>query len=350
VSLAFPILEDVKNPWEWPQPPFSWHHVAADGDIEQPCRIETTRGSAVDGFMWRLEPASARLIFRSRQMSDPGRLAFTQFRRLTLTCPLTCAPELHDAPSQVLPAAAQVREYRLERESGEPAIAGRTAGHVVADEGLYLFEPTEDERSLIRVFVPRSAYSHCEFGLTAREIAARSRIRSPEQLLAAIEGQHRMPVLRMGQSLLDLGLITCGQLENALSRSSDDVPLGERLMAMRLISHADLQTAIAHKLGYPLVDLDTFPIEPAAASLVHPNLAIRCRMLALMTVGRRLIVAVDRPQRVDDVQVLTAFSGLELVPVLALEDEILRALRRVMQRDGRSEFGSLHPPYFATTV
>ena len=47
----------------------------------------------------------------------------------------------------------------------------RSAGHVETAEGLYLFSPAHDDTRLCRVFVPRAAYSRCEFGASAEDVA-----------------------------------------------------------------------------------------------------------------------------------------------------------------------------------
>ena len=152
-------------------------------------------------------------------------------------------------------------------------MTGRTAGYVEAAAGLYLFTPVDEEAALQRVFVPRCAYSHCEFGPSAEEIAARLWIGSPAELLDAIERQERMPVLPIGQSLLALGLLTQAQLDRELAKPVGDRPLGEALVAAGLISHTDLHTAIAHKMGYPMVDLTRFPVDPAAVAKVPKDIA-----------------------------------------------------------------------------
>ena len=61
-------------------------------------------------------------------------------------------------------------------------------------------------------------------------------------------------------------MVTEAQLEEALAQQKLDrsVPLGEMLVRMGVVSREDLQTALARKMGYPLVDLDAFPVEPEA--------------------------------------------------------------------------------------
>jgi hypothetical protein len=352
-SLSFPVLDDcLVEAWTWPSPPFVWRHVAPpDLATAQPCLVEAPRGVSVEGFMLGVDPASASITFQSPTTGPAGRLSFRRFRRLTLTTPLEPEPGLAGAPLEAAPSAAQERDYRItSADPAEPDLHGRTLGHVENKEGLFLFTPVEGERSLQRVFVPRCAYSACEFGESAQEIAAKRWIIGAPELLEAIDHQRRMPVHRIGQSLLELGLITPVQLERALAGADDDVPLGERLVKQGTITRADLQTALAHKMGYPLVDLRRFPIDPDAAALLPKELALRYKALALMSDENRLIVAVDRPQRLSKLQALSKFSTWKLVPVLASKHELMNALARMTQKDPWFQNVAARPGFFASTV
>src|SRR5439155_366194 len=80
-------------------------------------------------------------------------------------------------------------------------------------DGLFLFTPVDEARSVQRMFVPRWAYHRAEFGASAEETAAQRWISDPQTLLQAIEQQNRKPVLPIGQALLDLGMLTREQLE-----------------------------------------------------------------------------------------------------------------------------------------
>jgi hypothetical protein len=338
----FPILLDEPvDPWAWPAPPFAWRHIAAPGaEVAQACRVETTSGSTVEGYMLGIDMAAAKLRFGTTLQSPALTLPFARFRRLTLATPLE-----GDEP---VPAAAQEREYRLVVDDEQPALVGRSMGHVEADEGLYLFEPDAHYQSLLRVFVPRCAYRDCEFGATSQDHAAEHWIATPQALLAAIERQARMPVLPMGQSLLELGLVTRQQLDRALEQNSD-APLGERLVQSGVVSTADLQTAIAHKMGYPLVDLTRFPIDRAAARKLPLKLALTHRALPIQLDGMRLIVAVDKPARVTSLQALFALKGFTIVPVLASKGQILLALSGLPHEDGWSDNVLMRAEFYADT-
>jgi hypothetical protein len=329
--LEFPPLFDFDaDAWEWPKPPFAWRfRDLADPKAAQPCRIEGLSGRAIEGHMSGFAAAKRTLRFRTGAAGGDVELAFTRIRRLTLTVPLQAAVVPSGVPMERVPAAAQERDYTLQTRGSLGAMTGRTAGHVEKDEGLYLFEPVEEEASLLRVFVPRCSYTASSFGESAEEVASRRWIRDRRSLLEAIDRQRSAPVMLIGHSLLALGLLTQRQLDRELARSSAEKPLGERLLAAGIISRADLGTALAHKMGYPLVDLEHFPIDPDAVRKLPQQSALRYRALPLMVDGDRLIVAVDKPSREVRLRELRALSRLRPVPVLAARVQILLALDRM---------------------
>ena len=298
--------------------------------------------------MLAFDPIAGRLSFRTSAAGPAATLPFSRFCRLTLTTPLQPALQIADAPVERVPAAAQEREYRLLLSGSNRQLIGRTAGYVETADGLYLFTPVDEEASVQRVFVPRSAYSRCGFGTSAEEVAATRWIASPGALLEAIERQHRMPVPLLGEAMLALGLLTQGQLNRVLATQTGDKPLGELLVAAGIISRADLQTALAHKMGYPLVDLRHFPIDPAAIAKLSHRVAMGYRVMPLLLDKDRLIIAVDKPSRAIKLNALHAYAQIKIVPVLASKTQILRALER-LSSDVWSSHVSHRPAFFATT-
>jgi len=351
VPTPFPtLIVDTPERWQWPAPPLAWRHrPAPDHDVPQPCCIESRSGTEIDGEMLGFDPATRTLVFRSSATSPAVELPFARIRRLTLKSPLQPVVQTGPVPVERLPAAAHERDYRLQSTAGASVISGRTAGRVEAPEGLYLFTPVEEEAALQRVFVPRTAYTLAEFGASAEEVAARMWIASPTELLAAIERQQRMPIRPLGQSMLELGLLTPTQLERALARQTRDVPLGESLVAAGLISRSNLQTALAHKMGYPLVDLTRFPIDPKAIAKMPLRIAAGFRLMPLMIDGDRLIVAVDKPARVVKLKAVHAVAEVTVVPVLASRMQILLAQERQKQ-DIWSGHVAERVGFFSTTV
>lgn len=298
--------------------------------------------------MLGFDPEARTLSFRTSETGPAVTVPFSRVGRLTLTVPLQQASTIKDAPKERIPAAAQEREYRL-RSGDLTPLTGRTAGHVETPHGLYLFTPVNEEASLQRVFVPRTAYSSLELGPSAEEEVAKRWLSTRDALLEAIERQHRMPVSLLGESLLALGLLTKTQLDRTLLTQGADKPIGELLVAAGIISRTDLTTALAHKMGYPLVDLARFPIEPAALAKIPYRIAIGYRVVPLVLDNDRLVVAVDNPSRAVRLRGLQAFAQIKLVPVLASKTQMMLAIER-LSSDVWSSHVSHRPAFFATTA
>jgi type II secretory ATPase GspE/PulE/Tfp pilus assembly ATPase PilB-like protein len=160
---------------------------------------------------------------------------------------------------------------------------------------------------------------------------------SPEQLVEAIERQSKMPMVRIGEALLSLGMINDTQLQAALAQQKTDrgVPLGELLVRMHVVSREDLQVALARKMGYPLVDIDTFPIEADALRALAYTTASRLAVLPLLVRDGRLVVALDDPVRRRSITEEIEFAAqMKVVPVLAHSRSIGAVLHAAYEKIG----------------
>ena len=338
-TLATPLptlMLQTTIAWEWPLPPYArLHAMAALPDGAEPCRIETPTGVVVEGQLEHFDAQAGILRVRVGTAAQPLTLPFARFRRLTLTTPWTLKRRAPDAPGERVPTAAQERDYRIDLASGGH-LSGRTMGHVQDAHGLFLYAPHDDGAAALRVFVPHAACAAVTYGKSAEETAAERWIATPEQLLAALDNQKNAPIKPLGQALLDLGFITHGTLNRVINEQGPERerPLGEMLVAQGLLERADLQTALAHKMGYPLVDLMRFPLDAQAVRKLTQRTMIEHSVMPLMQAGERLIVAVDDLARIARLQSLEALAQLQVVPVLASRGRIALALAALPQRLG----------------
>ena len=330
----FPTLTlDVESMWEWPRPPFARSHIMTplDGGA-QPCRIETPAGSTIEGQLLHFDVDAGQLRFCPSGGSETLVIPFARIRRLTLTTPWPLAGRGTNEPVERVPTAVQERSYRIELSTGGE-LAGQTMGHVQAG-GHFLFAPVDDGAAVLRVFVPLSACRSVAFGKSAEEQAAERWIATRDELFRALEAQKTAPIKPLGDALVDLGFVTRGVLERAVSQLSRDRdrPLGEELVKAGLLSRIDLKTALAHKMGYPLVDLSRFPVDAAATAKLSQRSMVDHTVYPLILDGERLIVAIDDLARVPKLQTLQALAGVKLVPVLASRAHIVIALGALAQK------------------
>ena len=128
---------------------------------------------------------------------------------------------------------------------------------------------------------------------------------------------------KIGQTLIEMGVITAEQLEQALTaQKQSGAMLGETLIELGMMSQTALVEALAKRLGVPGVYLRHGLIDPAAARLVEREEAERLHALPMFKVRDRLIVAMTDPQDLPAIDRLAALTGCEIRPVLALEHNI----------------------------
>lgn len=169
---------------------------------------------------------------------------------------------------------------------------------------------------------------------------------TPEQLLRDIAAQSRMPIVRIGQALVSLGMVTDEQLSAALAQQQLDrsVPLGETLVRMGAVSRPQLQTALVRKMGYPLVNLHLFPAAAEALRKISHGVARRLQVMPLMIHEGRLIVALDDPAgrrtALDEVEFI---AQMKVVPVVGQSRDLDGVLHKAYEKIGAPAEGGLMP-------
>jgi type II secretory ATPase GspE/PulE/Tfp pilus assembly ATPase PilB-like protein len=172
-------------------------------------------------------------------------------------------------------------------------------------------------------------------GQRVGEVLMAQNVVTPEQLAAALEQQSRMPMVRIGEALTALGYVTPEQLAHALAHQGKDrsVPLGQLLVRQGLITSAQLSTALARKMGYPQVDVHTYPVDAEALRKLPLAAAQRLEMLPLGLLNGKLIVATEDPSRRDRIDEAEFQAQTKILPVLPagpnLADQIPMVYGRV---------------------
>jgi Type II secretion system (T2SS), protein E, N-terminal domain len=330
VSTPLPTITlSIEDEWAWPLPPFA--HAPSMSPLPVgalPCRVESAGGVTFEGELVEFDVARERMRVRVGRDGDPLWLPFSRMRRLTVLKPWPQARQVPGAPIERLPAAAQERDYTALLSAGGH-VAGRTIGHVRQRCGWFLFAPADGGHAVLRQFVPTATCTGVHLGKSFEETAAERWVATPEQMLAAAQAQQKAAIRPLGESLLELGLVTQQELDRAVrtqAQAHNEQPLGEALVGAGLITGTDLQTALAHKMGYPVVDLLRFPVDDKAVKRFSAAVMHEHRALPLMQDGNRLFVAVDSLTSVATLKSLQSVAGLELVPVIAPRGRLSVAL------------------------
>jgi len=133
----------------------------------------------------------------------------------------------------------------------------------------------------------------------------------------------RPPKTRLGETLLEQGLLDQQQLDSALAeQKSTGQMLGEVLADQGLIRPAVVVRALADQLGVKGCQLRHGLIDPQLISLIGEEEADRLKALPMFKVHDALTVAMAEPQSLPKIDRLRHLTGCKIQPVLALESNI----------------------------
>ncbi|MDE0146211.1 MAG: ATPase, T2SS/T4P/T4SS family [Nitrospira sp.] len=148
---------------------------------------------------------------------------------------------------------------------------------------------------------------------------------------------------RLGQLLLDAGCVTAAQLREALAQQQETrQPLGQILCERQVISEETLLKFLGQQYG--LATAYPFPsdVAPQLANCVPQAWARQHVAVPVNQAGRRLTVALADPANLHVLDEVRFRTGLQVIPVVALESDIRQCLQALYQGqdDGRHDGSS----------
>jgi type IV pilus assembly protein PilB len=134
---------------------------------------------------------------------------------------------------------------------------------------------------------------------------------------------------QLGQILVEQGLITNEQLEEALEKHrNSSKSLGRVLIDLALIKESHLVRALSEQVGLEFVDLTEYPVDASATALLPEALARRYKALPIGERDGRLLVAMSDPANVYALDDIRAMTNRDVQPVVATAGDIEQAIRK----------------------
>ena len=138
-----------------------------------------------------------------------------------------------------------------------------------------------------------------------------------------------MALKRLGQILLDLGLVDEQQLETMLEeQSSRGDLLGKVGVALGFYSDEQLGEALAEQWGTTFVTLYDRQIPPDVLRAISEPMAQLYRVVPLALDGNQLTVASAEPQKIQIADELRSLLGYDIHICVATESEIQKAIEK----------------------
>lgn len=330
-------------------PPCPWGFEMMSAD----CSIDRSDGVRLVGQMLQWDPAGHRCLILTAPDFVETTLPLVRLRMVTLTRvmppgSMSGALGWDQSGQDAGPVA-----YELELDDGT-VLQDVALHHVARPEGHYLARRQGTAGAFVRFFVPKRAVRRAAFkslapvpftlDTAAAPAGARptpfsaeapvtiKRFEPVTTLMAlqnAVAAQSSQPVQPLGEILISLELITPARLSEVLNGAHGHVnlPLGERLLRLGLVTAEGLQRALHLKMNYPMVDLRRYPINAALFKRLPYARAVELDVLPLERLeDGRLVVVLDDPGRLPTLKSLRVLFDAPLVACMPWQDSVRRFL------------------------
>ena len=139
---------------------------------------------------------------------------------------------------------------------------------------------------------------------------------------------------QLGDILLEGGHVTPEQLANALEEQRRlGRSLGRVLVDLGLLSEGQLVSALATQIGLRFVDLSDYPVDGSAVMRVPSPVCRRHNALPIGYEDGKLLVAMADPANVFAVDDIRSMTGMDVKPVVATKADVLAAINRYHRGD-----------------
>lgn len=133
---------------------------------------------------------------------------------------------------------------------------------------------------------------------------------------------------KIGELLVECGLITEAELSDTLKDKTKDEKLGEALIRKGYITEIQLSEMLEYQLGIPRVNLYNYPVDTKVTEIVSKKEATRYKLMPLKYQDGKLVVAMVDPMDFYAIDDLRLSTGFEIQVLLATKDDITKAISK----------------------
>ena len=150
---------------------------------------------------------------------------------------------------------------------------------------------------------------------------------------------------RLGDLLVDAGLISEDQLQQALALQKDKAGfLGELIVELGWVTEAELCRSLSQMLDIEHVNLKDVDIRPEVINLVEDSLAVSCNVFPFSVQGDILYLAMENPLDSGVILLLQHETGLTVKPVVAAPSQLRHIITRYYPLKRQTHLRTHHKP------
>ena len=144
-----------------------------------------------------------------------------------------------------------------------------------------------------------------------------------------------MAYKRLGDVLVDAGLITDGQLADALeAQKQTKRRLGDELISQGVISEQGLIEALQMQLGIEFVDLSQGDLDPEMSRVISKNVARQYDVIPVAVTPDEVHLAMADPLNFVAIEAVRTATRKRVIPLVSTKDAIQRAIMTLYGNEG----------------
>ncbi|MGE3062378.1 MAG: GspE/PulE family protein [bacterium] len=133
---------------------------------------------------------------------------------------------------------------------------------------------------------------------------------------------------RLGDMLIDEGLISLEQLKKALAEQKDQGGrLGSILVQMKFVTDEQISQTLGKQYNVGVVSFDE-EIDPMTLKVVTPQIAQKFQVIPVKREGKNLFLAMANPVDVYTIEDIKFATGYNVIPMVASENLISQAIEK----------------------
>ena len=139
----------------------------------------------------------------------------------------------------------------------------------------------------------------------------------------------RIITKRIGEILIERGLINTPQLEKALAYQKEHGGLlGQVLVQMGFISEEEVALTLTTQYGFPYLPLDNYEIDGQLATMIPEQLARQYCLMPVDRIGNALTLAMADPSDVKAIEKVEYLTKCVVQTFVSTPSDITKAIER----------------------
>lgn len=132
---------------------------------------------------------------------------------------------------------------------------------------------------------------------------------------------------KLGELLMDAGLITLAQLDQALELQKDKGGLiGEILVQLKFTTEEDIAKTLTAQYGFAYLPLSNYEIEAELAKLIPERVANQYCLIPIDRMSNNLTIAMSNPLNSQAVEDIETISGCSVQIFVSTTTDIRQAI------------------------